>query len=43
MGVKFNADVWSAPAHAELTPVPMANNAMASMHAAITKVFAIPE
>jgi hypothetical protein len=30
----------SDPAHVELTLVPMVNNAMARVHAAITKVFA---
>ena len=40
MGVKFNADVWSALAHAELAPAPMANNAMASEDTAMTEAFA---
>jgi hypothetical protein len=36
MGVNFNPDCWSDPAHVELTPMPMGNNAMVSVHAAIT-------
>jgi hypothetical protein len=40
MEVNFNPDGWSDPAHVELTPMPMVNNAMASVDAAITKVFA---
>jgi hypothetical protein len=31
---------WSDPAHVELTPMPMMNNAMASAHAAVAKAFA---
>jgi hypothetical protein len=36
MGVNSNPDCWSDPAHVELTPMPMVNNAMVSVHAAIT-------
>jgi hypothetical protein len=39
-GVKFEWDGWSEPAHVELTPVPMINNAMARVHAAVTAAFA---
>jgi hypothetical protein len=38
--VNFNPDGWSDPAHVELTPMPTVNNAMASAHAAVAKVFA---
>jgi len=40
MGVYFNPDGCSDPAHEESTPVPMVNNAIASAHAAVVKVFA---
>jgi len=36
MGVNFNPGRGSDPAREELTPMPMVNNAMASVHAAIT-------
>jgi hypothetical protein len=39
MAVKFDPGGWSDPAREELTPIPMVNNAMASVHAAITKAF----
>jgi hypothetical protein len=39
MGVKFKPDAWSAAAHEELTHIPTVDNAMASMHAALTKAF----
>jgi hypothetical protein len=38
--VNFNPDGWSDSAHVALTPMPMVNNAMASVHAAVTKAFA---
>jgi len=31
---------WSDPAHVQLTPMPMVNNAMARVHAAVTTAFA---
>jgi hypothetical protein len=37
MGVNFNPDGCSDPAHEELTPIPMVNNAMPTV---ITKAFA---
>jgi hypothetical protein len=40
IGVKLKVEVWSDPAHVELTPMPVVDNAMASVHAAITKPFA---
>lgn len=40
MGVTFSPVGWSDPAHVELTPMPMVKNAMARVHAAITKAFA---
>jgi hypothetical protein len=40
IGVNFNRDGWSDPAHVELMLMPMVNNAMASAQAAITKAFA---
>ena len=33
-------DGWFDPAHVALTPMPMVNNAMANVHAAVTKAFA---
>lgn len=39
-GVTFSPDGWSDPAHAESAPMPMVNNAMASVHTAMTKAFA---
>ena len=38
-GVNLPPDGWSGPANVDLTPMPMINNATASVHAAITKVF----
>jgi hypothetical protein len=40
MGVNFNPGDWSDPAHVELTPMPLVNNAMASVHAAVTTALA---
>jgi len=40
IGVNFNLRGGSDPAHAELMPMPMVNNAMASADAAVAKAFA---
>ena len=45
VGVNFDPDAWSDPAHVEsahveLTPMPMVNNATASVRLAMTKAFA---
>jgi hypothetical protein len=40
MGVKFDGEGGSATACLETTPMPMVNNAMATVHAAVTKAFA---
>jgi len=39
IGVKFNGAGVSGAANVELTPMPMINIAMASVHAAVTTVF----
>jgi hypothetical protein len=39
----FKPDGWSDPAHEELTPMPMVNNAMARAYASLLKAFAIAE
>ena len=40
LGVEFTKDGRSSPAHAEATPMPMVNNAMAKVDAAIAKALA---
>ncbi len=35
-GVKFFTDDWAEPAHEDLTPAHIVNNAIAMAHAAIT-------
>ena len=40
MGVNFNPDGWSGSAHVALTPMPRVSNAIASVHATVTKALA---